>query len=407
MFNEILIMAGLTLLGCISVYGLLFLIFKRNLTTMLWLRLIPGIFILVLTCFLLGKFGVYNITAVVVCFTVAVGTMLCNFIMVTLRLIRPINEIIGGLNEASDAVFNASSQISSASQTLAEGASEQAASIEETSSSLEEMSSMSKQNADNAQQADSLMKESSQVVDQANGAMSRLTVSMEEISRASNETSKIIKTIDEIAFQTNLLALNAAVEAARAGEAGAGFAVVADEVRNLALRAAEAAKRTSDLIEGTVKRINEGSDLVTVTNETFGKVTESSSKVGELVSEIASASNEQAQGTDQINTAVNEMDRVVEQNAANAQESAAASGELRVQAKQMKQMVVELAATVGGGNHKDSAQLEAGSDVFGAQAPNQENLFHNGAPKRSVSVVNKKGELPKQVIPFDDDVEDL
>jgi methyl-accepting chemotaxis protein len=144
------------------------------------------------------------------------------------------------------------------------------------------------------------------------------------------------------------LALNAAVEAARAGEAGAGFAVVADEVRNLAMRAADAAKSTADLIEGTVKKVKDGGDLVTRTNEDFAKVAESAAKVGELVGEIAAASSEQAQGIEQTNTAVTEMDKVTQQNAANAEESASASEEMNAQAEQMKAMVGELVALVGG-----------------------------------------------------------
>ena len=140
------------------------------------------------------------------------------------------------------------------------------------------------------------------------------------ISKASEETSKIIKTIDEIAFQTNLLALNAAVEAARAGEAGAGFAVVADEVRNLAMRAAEAAKNTADLIEGTVKKVQDGSLLVATTNDAFSQVKESTTQVGNLVSEITEASKEQSSGIEQVNIAISEMDKVVQQNAANAEE---------------------------------------------------------------------------------------
>ncbi len=203
---------------------------------------------------------------------------------------------------------------------LAEASSEQAAAGEETSSSLEEMSSMTKQNADNANTADNLMKDANQVIGAANNSMGDLTNSMGEISMASEETQKIVKTIDEIAFQTNLLALNAAVEAARAGEAGAGFAVVADEVRNLAMRAADAAKSTADLIEGTVKKIKDGVDLVETTNEGFAKVAESSGKVGDLLGEIAEASKEQAQGIEQINVAVTEMDKVTQQNAAGSEE---------------------------------------------------------------------------------------
>lgn len=274
------------------------------------------------------------------------------------KITRPINRIIVGLNKGVEQVASSSGQVSSASHSLAEGASEQASSLEETSASLEEMASTTKQNADNANQADSLMKEANQTVGKANTSMGELTTSMNDISKASEETQKIIKTIDEIAFQTNLLALNAAVEAARAGEAGAGFAVVADEVRNLAMRAADAAKNTAGLIEDTVKKIKDGSDLVTTTNDAFTEVATSASKVGELVGEIAAASNEQAQGIDQVNKAVIEMDKVTQNNAANAEESSSASEEMRAQAEQMKDVVGDLRALVDGSGGK----IERGYD---------------------------------------------
>jgi methyl-accepting chemotaxis protein len=278
-------------------------------------------------------------------FAIALGLLL-SFV-ISRAITKPLNRVIEGLNEGSLQVAAASAQVSSSSQALAQGASQQAAAIEETSAALEEMSSMTQQNASHASEADTLMKEANQVVEKADSSMKRLTLSMEELEKASQETSKIIRTIDEIAFQTNLLALNAAVEAARAGEAGAGFAVVAEEVRSLAMRSAEAARNTSSLIEGTVKKIKAGSLLVSQTNEAFVEVAQSAGKVGILVGEISTASREQAGGIDQINLAVTEMDKVTQQNAASAEESASASQEMNAQAETMKEYVRDLMALVG------------------------------------------------------------
>jgi methyl-accepting chemotaxis protein len=328
---------------------------------------------------------------------VALITSILLACVITRGITKPINRVIDGLNEAADQVASASGQVSSASQSLAEGSSVQAASIEEISSSLEEMSSITKQNADHARHADRLMKEASQVVSKANNSMTGLTASMQEISEASDETSKIIKTIDEIAFQTNLLALNAAVEAARAGEAGAGFAVVADEVRNLAMRAAEAAKNTAALIEGTVKKINDGAEQVERTNEAFAQVSASTSKVDELVTEIAAASKEQAQGIAQINSAVAEMDKVIQQNAANAQESASISEEMNAHAEKMKAIVEELVFLVGGSKNGVSRAIKESQAKFHTE-------LALPAKKIRKLAVHKATELsPEQIIPMEED----
>jgi methyl-accepting chemotaxis protein len=234
-----------------------------------------------------------------------------------------IGDLVRSIETMRIKMGSAVGQCAEMSNTLSDAATRQAASIEETSSSLEEMSAMTKQNAVNAAEADKLMVLVRELIDKTKISMDKLNGSINHIVGSTEETQKIIKTIDEIAFQTNLLALNAAVEAARAGEAGAGFAVVADEVRNLALRAAEAAKNTSNLIEDVVGNIRNGAALVSSTDQDFKQVAENTSKAVSLVAEIAGASKEQSQGIEQINSAVIEMNTVTQTNAASSEELAA------------------------------------------------------------------------------------
>jgi methyl-accepting chemotaxis protein len=237
-----------------------------------------------------------------------------------------IGELASSVNTMRMKMGEAVGQSLSISQMLSESSYHQAASLEETSASLDEMASMTRQNASNTGEANNLMTAAKQSIERANVSMTDLTKSMKEIADASEQTQKIIKSIDEVAFQTNLLALNAAVEAARAGEAGASFAVVAEEVRNLAMRATDSAKNTAALIEDIVNKVKGGENLVSVTNDAFSEVTVSSAKVVELMSEIAAASQEQSQGIDQVNRAMGDMNKVTQQNAANAEELAAVMG---------------------------------------------------------------------------------
>ena len=259
-----------------------------------------------------------------------------------------ISDVVQRLAGGSEQVNSASVQVAESSQQMASGASEQASSLEETSASLEELTSMTKQNADNANSCNGLMTEAQHTINDMSTAVSEMSNAIQDIKKSSDETAKIIKTIDEIAFQTNLLALNAAVEAARAGDAGKGFAVVAEEVRNLAQRSAEAAKQTSALLEQSQKNADGGVQVTARVSESLQKTVTNTSKVGQLVGEISAASNEQAQGIEQINTAVAQMDKVTQSNAANSEEAASAGEELSAQARELDEMVQALANIVGG-----------------------------------------------------------
>ncbi len=278
----------------------------------------------------------------------AVAASVVTAVILIRAITGPVNRLIGLLNEEAQGVEQAALDMTSTSNSLAEGSSQNAASLEETSAALDELSSMTQRNAENSTEANHLMGQANQAIGQASESMGRVIMAMTEIAASGNEIGKIIKTIDEIAFQTNLLALNAAVEAARAGEAGAGFAVVADEVRNLAIRSADAARNTADLIAGTITNISSGEAMVRLTAGNFQTVEQHSNKVSELLADVAEASKEQSQGIGQITTAMHEMDRVTQSTAASADSSARSAAELTNQAASLISAVGELNTLVHG-----------------------------------------------------------
>jgi len=273
------------------------------------------------------------------------GLLSWQIVRSTTRVLR---DLAVNLDQGATQTASAARQVSAASQTLSSGASEQAASVEETSASLEEISSMIRSTADNAEKAKALAGEAHAVAQTGSRTMVEMTQAMAAIDTSSAEVAKIVKNIDEIAFQTNILALNAAVEAARAGEAGAGFAVVADEVRSLAQRSAAAAKETADKIEAAIASSRNGSLSCAKVGESLTQIASKVSSTDALVAEIATAAREQAQGIEQINTAITQMDQVTQSNSASAEESASAAEELDAQAAALKDMVGQLRQLVGG-----------------------------------------------------------
>ena len=300
------------------------------------------------------------------------GVTLVGSSNITRRMLK----VASSLGEGASQVTSAATQVSSSSQTLAHGANEQAASLEETSSSLEEMAGMTNRNAENATKANELARQARQAADTGAGDMQAMSAAMNDIKVSSDGIAKIIKTIDEIAFQTNILALNAAVEAARAGEAGMGFAVVAEEVRALAQRSAQAARETADKIEGAIAKTTQGVQITDKVGKSLTEIVDKARQVDQLVAEVSTASREQSQGVKQITTAVAQMDKIVQSNAASAEESASAAEELNAQSFSLQEAVGELLRLVGAAGAGERRKEKADS----AKAPN---ASRNGQQGRS------------------------
>jgi len=257
------------------------------------------------------------------------------------HIVAQFNSVLSEINNAAEQVEAASDQVASSSQMLSQGSTEQASSIEEISASVTQVAEQTKDNATNSNKANELSIKARSDAENGNGQMSEMLRAMNDIKESSENIAKIIKVIDDIAFQTNILALNAAVEAARAGEHGKGFAVVAEEVRNLAARSASAAKETTDLIDNSIKSVDEGYKMANETAGALVKIVEGVTNAVEIVGMIAEASNEQADAVNEINSGVEQISQVTQSNTATAEESASASEEMAGQAQLLKGMIGE------------------------------------------------------------------
>lgn len=360
-----------------------------------------------------GNVVVVGLVAMAVLFATLIVRIVAN------SVIRPVTRIIGDMARGADNLLDAANQVSSSSGELADGASRQAASLEETSAALEEMSSMTRQNAENVSQTSLVAEQARESAEVAGHSMARMGEAIASIKQSADQTAVIMKSINEIAFQTNLLALNAAVEAARAGEAGAGFAVVAEEVRSLAMRSGEAAGNTARLIEESQKNADSGVEAAAEVREILAKIVALVNKVSQLAREIAVASDEQAQGVNQITIAVSEVDKVTQANAAISEETASASEELSGQARELNELVHSLARVVGAGVEKQS--VAGGNNPAPANKAVSVSVKKGGparpgrsaagrvaekipaAPAAAMTATPKAKPAAKEVIPFDDE----
>ena len=285
------------------------------------------------------------------------------------RILDALNDVMGDINELAEGVAVGTRQVSDGAQNLSEASIRQAADVQELSMNMNKVAEQVKQNTLDAREASKISADAMAQAEEGNRQMEEMLVSMGEINESSANISKIIKVIDDIAFQTNILALNAAVEAARAGVHGKGFAVVADEVRSLAAKSAQAASETTALIEGSVSKVNAGSEIAGKTADALNRIVSGINETSKLVKQIADGSELQSSGIEEVNRGIADVNRVVQSNSATAQESAASSQELYGQAQNMKRVVSSFRLRTGEGvSVMDglgfTPQLPAGNETF-------------------------------------------
>jgi methyl-accepting chemotaxis protein len=301
-------------------------------------------------------------------------------------------DVVRSVKGAASEVYRGAEEISQGNANLSQRTEEQSSSLEETASSMEEMTSTVKQNADNAGQANQLAVAARDQAEKGGAVVSQAVRAMADINDSSRRIADIIGVIDEIAFQTNLLALNAAVEAARAGEQGRGFAVVASEVRSLAGRSATAAKEIKDLIQDSVKKVSDGSLLVTQSGQTLEQIVASVKKVSDIVAEIAAASREQSSGIEQVNRAVMQMDELTQQNAALVEEATASSQAMADQARELNEMMARYRVAGGDAAVSRAPRTSSVADVTSAPSSGERRSKSRPWAKRTAPVASAASE---------------
>lgn len=332
-----------------------------------------------------ANFWTITISLVGIVFALSIGIYFANLISST------ITNFSSEISSSAGQTSIASNELTSASSQLSQGATESAASLEETVSSLEELSSMVKLNSDHAKEANSLSQKSLNSAESGEKEITKLIEAMSVMAKSSQKIEEIINVIDDIAFQTNLLALNAAVEAARAGEQGKGFAVVADAVRNLAQRSAAAAKDINVLIKENVERTEDGVSIADTSGSVLKEIVTSVKKVADLNSEISAASQEQANGIEQISKAMNHLDQAIQSNASSSEEVASSAEEMSSQSESLKELVGSLRKFVNGD-----------SDVSTQSAPASEGYKPRVKTNFKPMKLSMKEKAASKVLPFDE-----
>ncbi|MBN2755438.1 MAG: methyl-accepting chemotaxis protein [Candidatus Goldbacteria bacterium] len=347
-FYSLIVTTVIITLGFIIVSIGLYMIFRNRMIFKMWIRIYPAIVLMIMISNFVTNVGYVPGVDKLLMRLITLGgstLMVITIFVLTGRYFeKSIESNIGKLKGAADEVASVSVHIASASQDLAQSASEQSAAVTETASTLSQITDNANKNNQLAASAGAASGQAGEEAAKGSISIARMQEAITAIKQSSDETAKIIKTIDDIAFQTNLLALNAAVEAARAGESGKGFAVVAEEVRNLAKRSADAAKSTTELIQGVQKNVDKGTVISAEVKEALERMRASVNETAKAISGVSVSSNEQLSGIREVNKAVAQVDSSTQSNSANAEETAAASEELSAQVHELNSMVASLYA---------------------------------------------------------------